>query len=463
MAKTITVKKGDTLSQILKDAGVSSYGSRSTWNTVAKASGIADPNKIWAGNKVVIPDTLLGKSSSSSTSKAPTSTSAPKPAPATSKELKDYLNEQQTKLQELEDYDPFGGDMEGTIDEAMEEISGGAEMPEAPKYMEMFEKMREEHGLDTLEQGLNQYKDLIRQEQNLLRQQRNDIRGGQTRMGVIEGRVDQATRDRMEMIDDYQRQAQFLADGINSAYSWIQLQMDITQLDYETTKEQYDSEFQKRFSLYETIKQEAREERNWKYQLMKDAEARASTHLSMVMDLISKGQTTWDSLSTAQRTQIHKMEVQAGIPMGFMSTVKMQAGANILSTTSRVDGSGNTYVDMLVQQPDGSIKVESKYTGKTRIPSSGGSSGPSYSERKDVAQRQDLSKITQGLEAGSGSDGYVSPTTYNANKSYWMSQGYSAKEFDEQFSNYVNPRHYKNIDTGVWSGTQYRISSDYIY
>jgi hypothetical protein len=407
MAKTITVKKGDTLSQILKDAGVSSYGSRSTWNTVAKASGIADPNKIWKGNKVVIPDSLLGKTSSSSTTSAPAPTSAPTPSPETSAELADYLNKQQEQLMELEDYDPFDGDIEGSIDEAIDAITGGQEMPEAPKYMEMFEKMREEHGLDTLEQGLNQYKDLIRQEQNLLRQQRNDIRGGQTRMGVIEGRVDQATRDRMEMIDDYQRQAQFLADGINSAYSWIQLQMDITQLDYETTKEQYDSEFKKRLTMYETLTQEAREERDWKYQLIKDAEARATTHLTMFMDLISSGQTTWDNLSTTQKTEIHKMEVQAGLPMGFMSSVKMEANANVMSATQRTDPSGKTYVDIVYKDPaTGEVKVRNEYVGRSKVASSGGSTtsrnsyGYTSSQwRSKVAEaRSELAKLEKQYE-----------------------------------------------------------------
>lgn len=376
MAKTVTVKSGDTLSQILKDAGVSSYGSSSTWDVVAKASGLSSPHKIWAGNKITIPDSVLGTSGGGTTTQS-APTSAPEPDLTSSEDLTDYLNEQQQKMADLTDpdYDPFDGDIEGSIDEVIEEISGGEEMPEAPNYTDMFKRLREEYGLDALEQGINEYKNLIRQEENLLMQQRNDIRGGLTSMGVIEGRIDQATRDRMEMINWYKSNAQFLADMANSAYGYIEMVMNFEQLDYETAKERYDTNFNQRLKVYESIKQEAREERDFQYQLMMDQQKLALTNLTMYMDLISKGQLSWDDMSTAERTQMHKLEVQAGLPMGFLSRVRMEAGANIISTTTRTDPSGNVYVDMLIQQPDGSIKVESKLTGRTRVPSSGGGGG----------------------------------------------------------------------------------------
>ena len=468
MAKTVTVKKGDTLSQILKDAGVASYGSSSTWDIVAQASNLSSPNLIHPGNKIVIPDSVLGGGGTpapaltSAPATAPATT--PAPAPATSQELTNYLNEQQQKLQELQDYDPFGGDVEGAIDEKMEAITGGVEAPEAPDYTEMFQRLREEYNLDSLEQGINEYKNLIRQEENLLMQQRNDIREGQVRMGVIEGRVDKATRDRMEMINWYKSNAQFLSDMANSAYSYIQMVMNLEQLDYQTAKERYDTNFNQRLSIYNAIVQEAREERNWQYQLMMDQQKLASTNLTMYMDLISKGQISWNSLSTAEQTQIHKMEVQAGLPIGFMSTIKMAPGANILSTTTRTDPSGNTYADILVQKPDGSIEVQHKLLGKTKVSSGGGGGGsPTYSQQQEASKRTVLSEIAQGMEAEKGKDNKVSPTTYNANKAYWMSKGYSAKEFDDQFKGYVNKTHYQNIDTGVWKGLQYDIPSNYIY
>jgi hypothetical protein len=159
----------------------------------------------------------------------------------------------------------------------------------------------------------------------------------------------------------------------NSAYSYIEMVMNLEQMDYETAKERYDTNFNQRLQIYESIKQEAQYERDYQYRMMMDQQKLASTNLTMYMDLISKGQMFWSHLSSAQQAQIHKLEVQAGLPMGFLSNVKMQAGANILSTTSRVAQDGSTYVDILYIDPDsGKVETRSEYTGKTRIASSGG-------------------------------------------------------------------------------------------
>jgi len=58
----VTVKKGDSVSQILKNLGVSSYGQKSSWDAVAQANKLNSKYTIYAGQKLVIPDTLLGAS-----------------------------------------------------------------------------------------------------------------------------------------------------------------------------------------------------------------------------------------------------------------------------------------------------------------------------------------------------------------------------------------------------------------
>jgi peptidoglycan hydrolase-like protein with peptidoglycan-binding domain len=68
MAKTVTVKSGDTLSKIAKD-------NNTTVSAIAKASGISNPDKINVGQKITIPSSSSSSSSSSKSSSSSSSSS----------------------------------------------------------------------------------------------------------------------------------------------------------------------------------------------------------------------------------------------------------------------------------------------------------------------------------------------------------------------------------------------------
>jgi ribosome-binding protein aMBF1 (putative translation factor) len=115
----------------------------------------------------------------------------------------------------------------------------------------------------------------------------------------------------------------------------------------------------------------------------------------MMASYISKGQMTWDDMSADQKAQAAKYEAIMGMPIGFMSKLQMEAGANIISSTQRVAPNGYTYIDMVYQDKNGATKVKSIRTGKTRIASSGGSSSSS-SQNKLFAE---ASKLLEDYEA----------------------------------------------------------------
>lgn len=297
-------------------------------------------------------------------------------------EMTSYLNDYQSNLNELQGYDALE---EGSVDKFMEDELGMiGQAPEAPKYKDMYEEMREEYGVDQLEQSMNWYKDMIRREELLLNQQKNYMREQPVRLGVIEGRVDKATRDRQEQIQWYSNELSRVADRANSAYNQINMIMQLTQMDYETAKDQYQTEFNNRMSVYKTLVDQFNADR-----------AFASTQWSMMASYISKGQTSWDKFTPDQKAQIAKYEAVMGMPIGFMSKLQMEAGANIISSTQRVAQNGNTYIDMVYQDANGQTKVKSVYTGKTRIASSGGSSSSS-SQDKLFAE---ASKMLENYEA----------------------------------------------------------------
>jgi len=372
-------------------------------------------------------------------------------------EMTSYLNEYQKNLASMQDYDPLES---GSVDKFMEENLGMVgQAPEAPKYVDMYKEMREEFGVDEMEQSMNWYKDMLRREELLLNQQKNYMREQPVRLGVIEGRVDKATRDRQEQMQWYSNELARVSDRVQSAYGQIQMIMQFSQMDYETAKDVYQTEFNNRMSVYKTLT----EEKQWRFETQLKVtqmaqeqfnadRAFASTQWSMMASYISNGQTSWAEMSADQKAQVTKYEAQMGLPIGFMSTLRMEAGANIISTTTRTDPKGNVYADIIYQNPDGSPRVESVLTGKTKVESSGGSAST------EVDMSGVYKQVYGGMTAQTGKDGKVSPTTYNANRAYWVSKGGSASDFDKEFGSFINPTHYWNVRDGVWSSTQYNTS-----
>ena len=345
-----------------------------------------------------------------------------------------YLNEYQSNLNSLQGYDPLES---GSVDKFMEENLGmTGTMPEAPKYVDMYKDMREQFGVDQLEQSMTWYKDMIRREELLLNQQKNYQREQPVRLGVIEGRVDKATRDRQEQMQWYGNELSRVSDMAQSAYGQIQMIMQFTQMDYETAKDSYQTEFNNRMSVYKAVADQFNADR-----------AFASTQWSMMASYISKGQTTWDKFTPEQKAQIAKYEVQMGMPIGFMSTLQMEAGANIISTTQRVDQRGGTYTDIIYKDTDGATKVKSVYTGQTRIASSGTKTGVTLDGNTGA-----IAEMNSWLWGKRGSDDNVSPSTYSQYKNQWIDKGGTSYGFDVNFGKYVNegyayrPENIYNLD-----------------
>lgn len=363
-------------------------------------------------------------------------------------EVTQYLNTTQTTLNELGTYDPLES---GSVDKFMEEQLGmTGTMPEAPKYVDMYKDMREQFGVSEMEQSMAWYKDAIRREELLLNQQKNYMREQPVRLGVIEGRVDKATRDRQEQMQWYGNELSRVSDMVQGAYNQINMIMQFTQMDYETAKEQYQTEFNTRMSVYKAVTDQFNADR-----------AFASTQWSMMASYISKGQTSWDKMSPDTKAQVAKYEAQMGLPIGFMSTLKMEAGANIISSTQRVDSRGRTYVDMIYQDTDGQTKVKSIYTGQTKVSSGSSGGGLTYAQQKDLYEQQFLQSNIDSFDKAfngykvvdtgyqtqqqpvRGKDGFVSPVTYKELRSEWTKKNLDGAKFDEMFAQkYVNPTHW---------------------
>lgn len=338
---------------------------------------------------------------------APTTLSAP----STPAQLSTFLNQTQTQLNSADTYNPNEALGDKVDNFATDQLGMDAVMPTPPKYTELFTTLREQYGIENIETGINEYKNLIRNEELLLKSQKNYARGQTVRQGVIEGRVDQVTRDRMETIDWYKNNVSFLTDQANSAYSFINTLVQLNKMDYDTAKEQYQTDFNNRLNIYSALKTQEKDERDFQYQLNQDKIKMASTNLSMYVDLISKGQLKWSNLSDTEQTAIHKMEVESGLGSGFLSTVKPPMGSEIKQIIQRTDPkTGIGYADILyIDQATGQIKTKTQKLGKSAL---------------SLAEQQSLNKSSGG---GGGSS--TTKNSYGYTQSQWNTKVSSAMSY----------------------------------
>ncbi len=449
-SKTGVVTKGGSVSQTLKNAGFDSsvYNSKSAWDTVAKANGLDSNYTVQAGQKLnfapllgstpaitkaatpvnpattaarlpspVAPTTEVGSSTSTVATRTPLPidpNAAQSPtAPTNPQEMKDYLNGYQNNLNASQIYDPLSGAVSGQAVDKFATDKLGVDpnaLPEAPKYTEMFMELRKNYGIDNIETGISEYKNLIRNEELMLKEQTTGAKAGVTRQGVIEGRVDKATQDRQSQIQWYQNNVSFLTDQANSAYSFINTVMSLTEKDYNTSKQAYQDDFNNRLGIYNVISNEAKDTRNFNYQLQQDQQKLASTNLSMYMDLITKGSLKYDSISKTDQAQIHKMEVQAGLGVGFLSQVKAPAGSEVKQIIQRTDpNTGISYADVIGIGSDGSLqKLRSVKLGAADL---------------SLAQQKSL-KTSSG---GGGSSSSSTKNSYGYTPSQWNTKLSSAR------------------------------------
>lgn len=348
------------------------------------------------------------------------------PTPGTKEEVPGYLdNFQQMLFQGGGNVDfQFGagtpmGDLE-------RKLKPNIDKPNPPSLVDIYDQLRKDFNLDGLEQSLNsleaqrvEVEDRLRQRADFQRSQKG------VSLSVIGGRVGEVERQERENLYLIDRQTQTLNNQYNTANNVIQLYTQLFETDYQNARQFYTDAFQQNLALYQEVEGKRRFEKQFKEDVKRDKrdfneskrrfdieqknqeQTFARANLQIYMDMFTNGNMTYDKLSNKQKRQINKLEIQAGLPAGFMSTVKMTPGANIKHIGTRVGADGNQYVDMLVLNPDGTYSTQSQFLGSVyRAPTGGGSS--STAEKKAYTQSQYNSAASIVSKIDSNNDNQLS-------------------------------------------------------
>ena len=273
-------------------------------------------------------------------------------------------------------YDPNTGELR---------VPGPGDAPEAPDLTDLFGELRDEYGIDGLENEMNLLKEEQRLAEARLRERTHTAEGKAVSMGVIGGRVSEIERQEMDRLDFIGRQLARKGDQLNSAYKAVDMFMGFENQDFQNALALYQTEFDNNMAAYKALRAEEEFDKTFEQRLIERDQDMARANLQIYMDQIAAGTLDYASMSSEMKAEIGKLEVKSGLGVGFVSKLKIPAGANIKSITTREDPDGYTYADTIYVNPDGSIKIVSTKIAKTKVaPRSGGSGGPSAQDKADA-------------------------------------------------------------------------------
>lgn len=298
-----------------------------------------------------------------------------------------------------------------TLSELKTELAPSVERPELIDRAGKFEELRKEQGLEALEQTLVEIKAEEEKVYATLRQRKALAEGKPVATGVIAGRVGEIEKQERENLDFVQRRKSRVIDELNMKYNVVNTYMNFFGLDYQDAVKRYDTEFSQNVDMYKIVtgRQDAALD-----QYNKDR-ANASANLTMIMNAASAGNIDYASMSEDQKVMISKLEAQAGMPLGTMSSIRKDPDADILFTTS---DNGVTQVGF--RNADGTIRVE-KYGTSTKKPT----------EKQERVEA--FSDMARTLNELGGGDKLVSPQEWKSTRSAWIKEGFDARDFDEAF------------------------------
>src|SRR5262249_10956051 len=159
--------------------------------------------------------------------------------------------------------------------------------------------------------------------------------------------------------------------------------MSFTNQDYQNSINQYDREFTQNLRILSAVKGEQSMANTQAQRAVLDARANLQTFVNQ----ITTNGLTYDSLTDDQKNLINKLELQAGLPQGFIAQLQVKnPRANIVSTTTRVTN-GQKYADIILRDPKtGQLSTESYFLGTQQKSTDTGTSGASMFSKAEQTE-----------------------------------------------------------------------------
>lgn len=231
--------------------------------------------------------------------------------------------------------------------------------PEAPNLVDTYKTLTSDSGITDLENQLN---DLKAQREEVLGQldvNKTAEKSKPVAQNVIEGRISEEEATAQQRVDFLTRQINSVSNELTSKYNTIEKIMQYTQTDYTNAKDTYDTQFSQAMDLIT----QARGIQQDQISVQQKAIDNARANLQIYVNAITSGNLDLSSASPDVIASINSMELQAGLPIGFMQSLGMSAKDQILHIN---DSTG----EVLMTDGSGGFKVVQAMTGTSNSASS---------------------------------------------------------------------------------------------
>jgi len=337
--------------------------------------------------------------------------------PSSREEVNPYLDNFQNSAFASEGAVPTKG---RSADEIKSMLTPDMAKPEQFSSAQEFAKLRESKGVQGLEDKMNELTAQEDEEVAFFRKQRFDERGKPVAMGVIEGRISEEENAAAERMDFIGRQKARINDQLTTSYNVINMMMGFMEGDYNRASDAYNSEFDRNLKVYDIVRGEERDARSD----FESDRANASANLTTYMNAVTKGNLNYGGLDSTQKLMIQKLEIQSGMPQGFVSQLQMSPGDKLVSFNDKTG-------EALMVGSNGGLQVIQ----------TGMRSSPTSESKSDIRMSQ-TKLLSSMMVENSGNDGYVDPEHYRNSKAIWTKEtGGTIQEFDAIFQQYANPNH----------------------
>lgn len=292
---------------------------------------------------------------------------------------------------------------------SMQDVVNLGTSPEPTNLVSLYNQLRTERGVADLESSVTALQSAENDVAARLRERTNIERGKAVPLNVMSGRIGEIETQEKENLDYIDRQLTTKTLQLQTANNIISNIISLTSQDYSNASTWFNNEFSKRMQVHSAYETEADHDQQV-----------AQSEAEIVINMLQNGTMSYDSLTPEQKITYGKMEVAAGFEPGFLASIKMTPGANVITTSSRTGSDGYNYVDIVSRQADGSIKVENVKTGKAAVTSSSSGSSSSstataeYSasdlvKARNIFKQADIQDYTDNVEGSSGkADGILS-------------------------------------------------------
>lgn len=249
----------------------------------------------------------------------------------------------------------------GTMLTDIKTALGSGNAPENYSRVDAYNKARADAGVTDLE---TQIADLDKQEADVrasMRQRSQAEIDKPIAMGVIGGRVSEIERQDNERLDSIGRQKMYATSQLNAKNQTIETMMKLQGEDYATSAQRYDADFSKNLQMINLARGLKSDQMTENEKLQDNARATLQT----VYNSIISGSMDPKSMTDTQKAQVTKLELQSGMPAGFVQNLyDKNPKSDIVFSSRSTEADGKDYLQVVLRDKvTGEMKTAKQLLG----------------------------------------------------------------------------------------------------